>query len=197
MQKRFKFSLLLALLSFSATGAQKAISELDPIVNADVDVLDVLPIVDTSAGQTKKIAVGEMDLRYVKKSGDSMSGALNGATSAVFPYLNGLTANIQTQINSLIGGGSSCPLATKSSNYTMTSADCNIICNTSGGTINITLPTAASGVNKPFQIKNFGPNVCNILTQGGNQIDGQSSISLDGTVESRSVASDGSNWFII
>jgi len=64
--KHLKLNLFAAAFFLVSTaGAQTLkISQLPPITNAEVTTSDVLPIVDTSLGVTKKITIGEIDSRY-------------------------------------------------------------------------------------------------------------------------------------
>lgn len=44
--------------------ANKKISELTPVLNADLGVASVFPVVDSSDSETKKISIQQLDLRY-------------------------------------------------------------------------------------------------------------------------------------
>lgn len=58
--------LLISIFMFGfLQGATKKVSELDSLPEANIAVDDVLAVVDTSAGETKKISFGELDLRWL------------------------------------------------------------------------------------------------------------------------------------
>lgn len=85
-------------------------------------------------------------------------------------------------------------LVTKTSAYTLTSAD-HVVVATSG-TWNATLPTAASVAGKEFVVKNSGSGTVTVTTTASQTIDGQPTFPLL-QYESLTVISNGSNWVVI
>lgn len=72
-----------------------------------------------------------------------------------------------------------------------------VTCSTAN--INITLPSAVTSPNKVYNIKKVDSTgyLVNILTTGGQTIDGESSISIDTPKDCITVQSDGTNWRIL
>lgn len=65
--------------------AGKKISELNSITNADLGSTDLVPVVDVTANETKKISVAELDLRY-KAATDALVtqvGLIDGRLTSV------------------------------------------------------------------------------------------------------------------
>jgi hypothetical protein len=94
--KQFLNFLFLTIFSITTFGQNLKISELSSLTNAGVATLDVFPIVDVSANQTKKFSIGEFDLRYgftvtaplSKTAGASPVVSIPVATSSVDGYLS-------------------------------------------------------------------------------------------------------------
>ena len=90
-------------------------------------------------------------------------------------------------------------IVNKSGDYTITDLDNVITCDSSGGTITVTLPPAAGATGKIYTIKKVDSSV-NTVT-----IDGDAAETIDGDLTkimvtqyvSMSVISNGSNWLII
>ena len=88
-------------------------------------------------------------------------------------------------------------VAVKSGNYTVTASDDIILANASSSTITITLPNAASST-RTFMIKKTDTSSnAVVVNTGGGTIDGSSSASMSRPYVSITVASDGTNWFIV
>ena len=94
--KQFLNFLFLTIFSITTFGQNLKISELSSLTNAGVATLDVFPIVDVSANQTKKFSIGEFDLRYgftvtaplSKTAGASPVVSIPVATSSADGYLS-------------------------------------------------------------------------------------------------------------
>lgn len=73
-----------------------------------------------------------------------------------------------------------------------------VLCNTSGGTVNITLPTAIGVAGREYVISKI-TNDANtvVITAAGGQLNGQTSRTLTRRWESVTFTSDGTNWVII
>ncbi len=89
-------------------------------------------------------------------------------------------------------------VVTKTTNYTITSADDIILGNAAGGVVTITLPTAV-GVVKQFSVKRINSGGSNVIvnTTSAQTIDGSSSATLTTVNTSLSFVSDNSNWMLV
>ena len=97
-----------------------------------------------------------------------------------------------------IGGSMSTPVATKTSTYTVTSADHTIICNNSSA-ISINLPTASGIDGRIYVIKKVSGTSSNVTIDGFStqKIDGANTKVLTTQYEVVQIQSDGSNWIIL
>jgi len=101
------------------------------------------------------------------------------------------------------GSGATYNVVTTTSNYTVTTANYYIGMNTSGGSLTVTHPSAASvGAGKTYIFKDVGGAVENnpafITTNGIDTIDGFTTISVDSPSSSFGLYSDGINgWYLI
>ncbi|HPD66143.1 MAG TPA: hypothetical protein P5050_11305 [Bacteroidia bacterium] len=117
--------------------------------------------------------------------------------------LYAMDQNVTTSSNvsfaNISGTGISLPVASKTSNYTITSSDYSIVADASSGSINITLPDASGISGRIYVIKrlNSGANAVTVLTTNSQTIDGLSSYSLSAQFATVMVQSDGSNWIIL
>jgi hypothetical protein len=93
----------------------------------------------------------------------------------------------------------SAPISTKSSNYTLTTADGTILVNAASGGITITLPAAASAAESIFTIKKKDVtfNMVTVAAAGAELIDGAATYPLSTQYEAIKIQSDGSAWWII
>lgn len=105
----------------------------------------------------------------------------------------------QTRAIFLSGTGYTLATRTESSAYT---ADVNtddvILVNTTGGNVTITLPPAA-GRNRPYYIKNIGTgsNTMTIDADGAETIDNNANVSTSTSMESFTLISDGTSWWLV
>ena len=90
-------------------------------------------------------------------------------------------------------GGATFPLTQVSNGYTIGVNDYFV--EATGGTFNITLPTASGIKGKSYIIKNSGNGIITANTTGGQTIDGISTQTLT-NLASIQVTSDGTNWVI-
>ena len=81
------------------------ITDLTPLLGVNVDSLDVLPIVDISANETKKISAAELiiglgiDLKAPSSGINATAIADGTVTNTEFQYINTVTSNVQTQLD--------------------------------------------------------------------------------------------------
>jgi hypothetical protein len=92
-------------------------------------------------------------------------------------------------------------LVTKTSNYTATNQDHNILVDATSATVQITLPTAATLAGQEFLIKDWKGQAAThnitIATTSAQTIDGASTKVISTNYGSVRVVSDGANWAII
>ncbi len=81
--------------------------------------------------------------------------------------------------------------------YTATDRDCLVLADASGGTFQITLPTAVGRKGKRFRIKNVGAANAVTVAASSGDIDGAASKSLDTQFACIEVESDDTDYFII
>lgn len=93
----------------------------------------------------------------------------------------------------------SAPISTKSSNYTMTTADGTVLVDATSGDITITLPAAASATESIFTIKKKDVtfHTVTVAAAGSELIDGAAIYILSTQYEAIKIQSDGSAWWII
>jgi hypothetical protein len=87
---------------------------------------------------------------------------------------------------------------TKNANYPAVIEDF-ILANTSGGSFDITLPTAVGNIGHQIGVKKISSDgyFVNIVPFGTEQIDGEDELSVNGQYNSLIFISDGSDWYII
>jgi len=84
----------------------------------------------------------------------------------------------------------------KTIDYTITENDNVIVCNKSTE-INITLPDCSVSVGKRFIIKNINTGIANILPDGGDTIDGESTVALDEYESITLICISENSWAVI
>jgi hypothetical protein len=85
--------------------ADTKISALTALTAAETDKNDVLPIVDTSAGQTKKIAMSDLSEALAERFGFTQASfTWDSATSSPAAVAGGVTAPVVTQIHKQMRG---------------------------------------------------------------------------------------------
>lgn len=104
------------------------------------------------------------------------------------------------KVGSIIDAGSfSAKVTSTTTALTLTSSHYTVLCNASGGTFTITLPTAVGISGRIYNIKKID-STGNAVTIDGNAaetIDGDTTKSLNLQNESITIQCDGSNWYII
>lgn len=96
------------------------------------------------------------------------------------------------------GGGSNLAVTTKTTTYSITTADALILLDSSGGAFTVTLPTAVGNTGKQFYLKKTTNdfNVVTVATTSSQTIDGVTTRTLVTQYEQYYIVSDGSNWVI-
>ena len=84
------------------------------------------------------------------------------------------------------------------SNYTVTAGDHTVFANATGGSITVTLPTAANIVGRQYVIKRVDSGVSSVTIDpaGSETIEGASTMALTGQ-RSVIIQSDNNNWWIM
>lgn len=94
------------------------------------------------------------------------------------------------------GGSGGLESTTQTSNYTASAGDL-VLADASGGGFTVTLPAPSTTLNVAVKKIDATTNAVTIATPGTETIDGASQLSITGENYSRSIASDGSNYFIV
>lgn len=133
----------------------------------------------------------------------TMAFNIGGANTKMFIDTTGfvgigtVTPNSTLQVNGSFG----CALVTKTANYTATSSDCNILVDSTGGVVTITLPTAVGIAGRIYNIKDWkGQSLINnitIATTSAQTIDGAATVAILTAYREVSVTSDGANWSVM
>lgn len=87
-------------------------------------------------------------------------------------------------------------VTTQTSDYTASDND-TVLADASGGDITITLPAPDDEIKVIIKKIDSSSNTVTVATPGSETIDGQSSLSISAQYVSRSIVSDGSNYFIV
>ena len=72
-----------------------------------------------------------------------------------------------------------------------------VLADVSGGAFDVTLPSATEAVETVIKKTDSSTNAVTIATPGAETIDGQNSITISNQYASRTITSDGSNYFIL
>ncbi len=96
-----------------------------------------------------------------------------------------------------VHGSMSLPITTVTSNYTVTATDYTILCNNSGSTIIITLPTAVGIAGRLYVIKRISTKAVTVDGNGSETIDGAATASIATQYFSLMLQSNGASWFVI
>ena len=116
---------------------------------------------------------------------------------------NRLSVGAGTTPNSTltVGGAVAFPVATKTANYTLTSTDYTILCNSTAGGFTLTLPPAATAQGRIYVIKKASADGNLIMVKGNTSselIDGSVNQYLYAPWSYMTIQSDGvSSWMII
>lgn len=140
----------------------------------------------------------------------TVSGTLPGDTATTqiihiyYPGLNVASdgkigvGNQNPQSTLHISGSVSLPITTLDSNTELSDYHHTVICDTSSGTVQITLPVNSSSTNgRVYIVKRVGGNNATVVVSGGGNIDGSTPYTLSTNYDFVKVQSDGSNWYVI
>lgn len=151
------------------------ITDLTPLLGVNVDSLDVLPIVDISANETKKISAAELiiglgiDLKAPSSGINATAIADGTVTSTEFQYINTLTSNAQTQLDT-----KSAKLITtnrQTSSYTLVIGDADKLVEMNNASANnLTVPlnaTVAYATGTQILLSQYGAGQTTVVATGG------------------------------
>lgn len=97
-------------------------------------------------------------------------------------------------------GGLSFNVVRKTANYTAAINDL-VECDTTAGGFSVTIPDAATNVNKSLTVKKIATsvdsNTVTLLPTGGNKLEGDTSLTFDAPGSSVTLVSNGTDWDII
>jgi len=98
-----------------------------------------------------------------------------------------------------VAGPIATAITTKTANYSISSTDSVVLCDATGGSLTVTLPSAAGISGRQYSIKrtSSGANTVTLATQSGETIDGAATRSLAAQYQSATVVSDGTNWWVV
>ena len=108
--------------------------------------------------------------------------------------------NTKTMNSTLtVNGSVSTPIITITSNITLNDSHYTILCNTTAGSITITLPLNSNNNirGRMYRIKNIGTNSVDISAGSGSTIDNTGSYNITGSYTYNTIQSDGFNWWIV
>lgn len=131
-----------------------------------------------------------------------LSGSAHAYLTQQNPYLTGLTANLQAQVDQLAsGGGRTLASVTADVVVPVLTKDYLLNANTDSGVIEVTLPDAITSNGFCASVKNTGTqllvNSVQVTTTGGQMIDDSAPpYSLSGVYESAAFCAMGSNWYV-
>lgn len=98
-----------------------------------------------------------------------------------------------------VAGPIATAIATKTTNYSVTSADSVLLCDATSGSLTLTLPSATGITGRQYTIKRIssGANTVTVAAQSGETIDGAATHVLGTQYGFITVVSDGSNWWVV
>lgn len=173
-------------LTLSAFGADKKVSDLNSLPAASWQTVDSLPIIDQSAGETKKTTIGDFDTRYFQNA--NVLGVAHGGTG--LNYILKGDFLLGTSTTSYVGFGAGCAsgqfmVADGVGNWSCNGAN-YLLPNQSGqsGKLLTTDGTNPSWVNPaPTGVTSVGLTVPSFLSVTGSPITstGTLAVSLSGT----------------
>ena len=151
------------------------ITDLTPLLGVNVDSLDVLPIVDVSANETKKISAAELiiglgiDLKAPSSGINATAIADGTVTNTEFQYINTVTSNVQTQLDT-----KSAKLITtnrQTSSYTLVIGDADkLVEMNSASANNLTVPlnsTVAYSTGTQILLSQYGAGQTTVVATVG------------------------------
>jgi hypothetical protein len=142
----------------------------------------------TASGSARDAALAAQGVSTTRRD-EAASSATQAASSAA-----------QSRAWAEAAMGATLPVTTLTTSRTLTTDDCVVLCDTSGGSRTATLPSAASVPNRRYTlVKTTTPNTLVIATTSSQTIDGAAASAQNLTAQwSRfTVVSNGSNWIRI
>lgn len=169
-----------------------AASNLSGTNTGDVDLSTITGTLVETKGGTNQSTYATGDILYASAS-NTLSKLAIGTNGQVLKISAGLPG--WGTDNSGGGGLSYTSITTKTANYTVTTSDQVILCDTSSGGFTLTLPTAVGNSGTRFVIKKIAAANSVIIDGNGSQtIDGVLTQTLTANYTSAVVYSDGANW---
>ena len=188
----------------------KVLSSPDAIVSGNLSTSDGADIIN----------IPRLDTATNNAIITNVDGDFNKLTSEANLTFDGDTLNITGDLTASVGlsasflygdgrhltnindGGVKFPRRSITSNYTVVLTDYYIAADSTGATIQVTLPSAASTLDgQTFVVKDEGGNAdsnnITVLAPGSDQIDGQNSLVLKSPYASVQIYSNGTNKFYI
>ncbi len=171
------------------------------LLNPNVQTLDVAaPLTAYNGGtgtstepSTGDVLVANSDGTYTPTSLAGLS-AISSKPMSSDLRVNTLTATAGIATQSLKVG-----IRTVTSDYTLAATDYVVLCDSTSGTLRVTMPSAVELAGEFFVLKRIdsGTNIITLQTTGGQTIDGMSAIVLGGWWSSVCVVSNGSQWYTV
>lgn len=140
------------------------------------------------------------------KSASELTGAGGSASqlpndTKIYVTASSLNKTLYQAITdgNLSGGGGTYAITSKTANYTATTSDKIILCDSSGGTFTITLFAASGNSGKELIIKKTDSSLTAVTIDGNGSetIDGSTTTTLNTKDECIRIVCDGTNWFSI
>lgn len=150
---------------------------------------------DAAGGAVATVSGGSVQFSYVRDNTTSAGlwRTLTFGTGTTAAQATALAGNGLTVSSGLLN--TAYPVVSKAADYTVVTADRATLLKSTGGTIQFTLPSAATaGDNFWLAFANQGTGTLTI--SGTNNIDGAASLALAQT-ETTFLVSDGTNWFTV
>jgi hypothetical protein len=172
--------------------------DLDGTANA---VTETLP---TAVGWTKFLLLKCINVTHAVTIGTTSAQTIDGASTltpalnvAYLLYSNGSNWQIGATANIGGGGSSAFSWSTKTTTYTITTADTGILADATSAAFTVTLPTAV-GATQQYVVKrkNSGANAVTVGTTSSQTIDGATTFVLSTQYQSITLGSDNANWYI-
>jgi len=175
-------------LADQVTGQLEDLSDIDSATNSPLTTAN-LPLLSDGDG-TYSFAAMDLSTNVGGDIGDLDNVSVAGATSGDAVVYNGSTFAMQAVATDFT-------VSTKTTNFTAVDKGA-YLCDTSGGVVSGTLPSAVAGSRVVFKDKGSAlTNNLVILTPAAETIDGAASLTIESDYASVQLTSDGTNWFIL
>lgn len=141
-------------------------------------------------------AFGSLDLSQSATVGSSILGHANGGTDVSSPgSTNNVLVSNGTNWTSGAAPAHTLTVVAKTANYTATSTDDVINCDSSGGAFTITIPAASSNSGKVLMIRKTDSTVNNfVAVTAADNIDGVGTYNLSAQYSFVQIVSNGTTW---